>query len=37
MKPIIDRDEKGHITHTRLSEGDEYWYDASGHITLNAE
>ena len=27
MKPIIDRDEKGHITHKRLSDEDERWYD----------
>src|SRR5574344_2071686 len=33
MKPIIDRDEKGHVTHKRLSNGDERWYDAAGHIT----
>src|SRR5574344_2380585 len=30
MEPIIDRDEKGHITHKRLSDEDERWYDADG-------
>ena len=35
MNSIIDRDEKGHITHERLSDGTECWYDydADGHVT----
>ena len=35
MKPIIDRNEKGHLTHYRLSDGTERWYDydADGNIT----
>ena len=35
MKPIIERDEKGHLTHLRLSDGTERWYDydAAGHVT----
>ena len=33
MNPIIDRDEKGHITHKRCGDGSEYWYDADGHMT----
>ena len=35
MKPITERDEKGHLTHTRLSDGTERWYDydAAGNMT----
>ena len=35
MKPMTERDEKGRITHERLSDGDERWYDydAAGHVT----
>ena len=33
MKPIIERDEKGHLTHYRGSDGDEFWLDAAGNIT----
>ena len=34
MKPMTERDEKGRISHgTFRSDGDEYWYDADGHIT----
>ena len=36
MKPMTERDEKGRITHERLSDGDERWYDydADGNIVL---
>ena len=33
MKPIIERDEKGHLTHYRGSDGTEFWLDAAGNIT----
>ena len=35
MKSIIEKDEKGRVTHYRLSGGSERWYyyDADGHIT----
>ena len=35
MKPMTERDEKGRLTHVRLSDGTERWYDydADGHVT----
>ena len=33
MKPIIERDEKGHITHSRFGDGTERWFDGDGHVT----
>ena len=33
MKPMTERDEKGHITHKRRIDGTEYWYDADGRVT----
>ena len=34
MKPIVEIDEKGRPTHTRLSAGDERWYDYdAGNLT----
>ena len=35
MKPMTERDEKGRITHSRLGNGTERWYDydADGNLT----
>ena len=35
MKPMTERDEKGRVAHSRLSDGEERWYDydGDGHIT----
>ena len=35
MKPIIERDEKGRVTHERFGDGTECWYDyeADGRMT----
>ena len=35
METITERDEKGHLTHERLSNGSERWYDynADGKLT----
>ena len=35
MKPIVDQDEQGRITHERWSDGDERWYNynADGNTT----
>ena len=33
MKPMTERDEKGHLTHVRLSDGTEFWHDAPENLT----